>query len=147
MISSVSPLLLSSTPAVGSLCSDWDTPNSQGYGRSSNDRELGSHHISLRQGHRRGRSRVRPPCYPFAGSCTETSVISARNVIAAILKRLAHRSSNVQLYTLSLAESLEKNCTIELHREMASKAFTQGLEKLISDRVSASVLLLTAPLL
>ena len=60
-------------------------------------------------------------------------------MIAAILKRLAHRSSNVQLYTLSLAESLEKNCTVELHREMASKAFTQGLEKLISDRVSLSI--------
>ncbi|KAF8309256.1 hypothetical protein DL93DRAFT_2063140 [Clavulina sp. PMI_390] len=58
----------------------------------------------------------------------------ARNVIAAILKRLAHRTSNVQLYALSLAEALQKNCTVELHREMASKSFTQGLEKLISDR-------------
>lgn len=61
---------------------------------------------------------------------------SARNVIAAILKRLAHRTSNVQLYALSLAEALEKNCTIELHRELASKSFTQGVEKLITDRVS-----------
>jgi signal transducing adaptor molecule len=60
---------------------------------------------------------------------------SARNVVAAILKRLAHRTSNVQLYALSLAEALEKNCTIELHRELASKSFTQGLEKLITDRV------------
>lgn len=58
----------------------------------------------------------------------------ARNVIAAILKRLAHRTSNVQLYTLTLAESLTKNCGIEVHREVASRAFTQGLERLITDR-------------
>lgn len=61
---------------------------------------------------------------------------SARNVIAAVLKRLAHRNPNVQLYTLSLAESLSKNCTVELHRELASKAFTQALEKLITDRTT-----------
>ena len=61
--------------------------------------------------------------------------LSARNVIAAILKRLTHRSANVQLYTLTLAESLSKNCGLTLHREMASKAFTAGLEKLITDRV------------
>jgi len=60
---------------------------------------------------------------------------SARNVIAALLKRLAHRSPNVQLYTLSLGESLSKNCGIELHRELASRAFTGGLEKLVVDRV------------
>jgi signal transducing adaptor molecule len=59
----------------------------------------------------------------------------ARNVIAALLKRLAHRNPNVQLYALSLAESLTKNLGIELHREIASKAFTQGLEKIVTDRV------------
>lgn len=61
-------------------------------------------------------------------------VIRARNVIAAILKRLSHRNSNVQLYSLSLSESLSKNCGIELHRELASRAWTQALEKLITDR-------------
>jgi signal transducing adaptor molecule len=60
----------------------------------------------------------------------------ARNVIAAVLKRLAHRNPNVQLYALSLAESLSKNCGIELHREIASRAFTQGLEKIITDRTT-----------
>ncbi|KAK0485691.1 hypothetical protein IW261DRAFT_1548760 [Armillaria novae-zelandiae] len=60
----------------------------------------------------------------------------ARNVIAAVLKRLAHRNPNVQLYALSLSESLSKNCSIELHREIASRAFTQGLEKLITDRTT-----------
>ncbi|OAX33325.1 hypothetical protein K503DRAFT_663610, partial [Rhizopogon vinicolor AM-OR11-026] len=60
----------------------------------------------------------------------------ARNVIAALLKRLAHRSPNVQLYALSLAESLSKNCGIELHRELASRAFTGALEKLVVDRTT-----------
>ncbi|KAG7446385.1 uncharacterized protein BT62DRAFT_980645 [Guyanagaster necrorhizus] len=60
----------------------------------------------------------------------------ARNVMAAVLKRLAHRNPNVQLYALSLSESLSKNCSIELHREIASRAFTQGLEKLITDRTT-----------
>ncbi|KAG8220769.1 hypothetical protein J3R82DRAFT_2200 [Butyriboletus roseoflavus] len=55
---------------------------------------------------------------------------------AALIKRLAHRSPNVQLYSLSLAESLSKNCRIDLHRELASRAFTQALEKLISDRTT-----------
>ncbi|KZP04388.1 hypothetical protein FIBSPDRAFT_694014, partial [Athelia psychrophila] len=58
----------------------------------------------------------------------------ARNVVAAVLKRLTHRIPNVQLYALSLAESLSKNCGVQLHRELASKAFTSGLEKLITDR-------------
>jgi signal transducing adaptor molecule len=61
--------------------------------------------------------------------------LRAHNVIAAVLKRLAHRNPNVQLYALSLAEALSKNCGIELHREIASRAFTQGLEKIITDRV------------
>ncbi|KAG9309911.1 hypothetical protein JVU11DRAFT_9943 [Chiua virens] len=60
----------------------------------------------------------------------------ARNVIASVIKRLAHRSPNVQLYALSLAESLSKNCGIDLHRELASRAFTQALEKLITDRTT-----------
>ncbi|KAG8750830.1 ESCRT-0 subunit protein hse1, partial [Ceratobasidium sp. 423] len=58
----------------------------------------------------------------------------ARNVTAALLKRLTHRNANVQLYSLSVAEALSKNCDITVHREIASKAFTQGLEKLATDR-------------
>ena len=64
---------------------------------------------------------------------------SARNVIAASLKRLAHRNPNVQLYTLTLIEALSKNCGVEVHREIASRAFTQALEKLVTDRVCASL--------
>lgn len=65
---------------------------------------------------------------------------SARSTIAALLKRLAHRSPNVQLYALSLAESLSKNCGIVLHRELASRVFTQGLERLVTDRVGVQVM-------
>ncbi|KAL6306195.1 hypothetical protein BKA93DRAFT_729873 [Sparassis latifolia] len=60
----------------------------------------------------------------------------ARNVTAAVLKRLAHRSPNVQLYTLTLAEALSKNCGVEVHREIASRAFTQSLERLVTDRTT-----------
>ncbi|EPT01024.1 hypothetical protein FOMPIDRAFT_1162436 [Fomitopsis schrenkii] len=60
----------------------------------------------------------------------------ARNVVAAVLKRLAHRNPNVQLYTLTLAESLAKNSGLEVHKEIASRAFTQGLEKLVTDRTT-----------
>jgi hypothetical protein len=63
-------------------------------------------------------------------------VVRARNVIAAILKRLAHRNPNVQLYALALTESLSKNCGVLINREIASRAFTQGLDKLVTDRVS-----------
>ena len=56
-------------------------------------------------------------------------------MIAASLKRLAHRNPNVQLYTLTLVEALSKNCGIDVHREISSRAFTQGLEKLVTDRV------------
>lgn len=54
----------------------------------------------------------------------------------AILKRLNYRNANVQLYALALAEALTKNCGVELHREIASRSFTQGLEKIVMDRVN-----------
>ncbi|KAH6867742.1 hypothetical protein BKA70DRAFT_1132639 [Coprinopsis sp. MPI-PUGE-AT-0042] len=60
----------------------------------------------------------------------------SHNAVAALIKRLAHRNANVQLYALTLAEALVKNCTIVLHREISSKAFTQALEKLVTDRTA-----------
>lgn len=63
--------------------------------------------------------------------------LRAHNVIAALLKRLAHRNPNVQLYALSLADALSKNCGILVNKELASRAFTQGLEKIVMDRVSS----------
>ncbi|KAG9019198.1 ESCRT-0 subunit protein hse1 [Tulasnella sp. 427] len=67
---------------------------------------------------------------------TDEGQTGARNVIAAVLKRLTHRNPNVQLYTLGLAESLSKNCGIEVNREIASRSFTTGLERLVTDRTA-----------
>ncbi|KAF8210778.1 hypothetical protein K438DRAFT_1916531 [Mycena galopus ATCC 62051] len=65
---------------------------------------------------------------------TDEGPDGAHNVVAALLKRLTHRNPNVQLYALSLAEALSKNCGIELHRELASRAWTAGLERVVTDR-------------
>ena len=40
----------------------------------------------------------------------------------------------MQLYTLELANALSQNCGPALHRELASKAFTDALLRLASDR-------------
>ncbi|KAI5370721.1 Putative SH3 domain, VHS domain, SH3-like domain superfamily protein [Septoria linicola] len=55
---------------------------------------------------------------------------------AALIKRLAHRNANVQLYTLELANALSQNCGLPLHRELASKAFTEALLRLAGDRTT-----------
>jgi signal transducing adaptor molecule len=57
-----------------------------------------------------------------------------QQAVAALIKRLAHRNANVQLYTLELANALSQNCGAELHRELASKAFTDSLLRLAADR-------------
>ncbi len=62
--------------------------------------------------------------------------ITAHGVIAVSLKHLAHRNPNVQLYTLSLVDSLSQNCGIVVNREIASRASTPGLQKIVTDRVS-----------
>ncbi|OLL25754.1 Class E vacuolar protein-sorting machinery protein hse1 [Neolecta irregularis DAH-3] len=45
-----------------------------------------------------------------------------------------HRSANVQLYALALANALSQNCGTKIHRELASRTFTQSLSRLIGDR-------------
>ncbi|KAL1960356.1 hypothetical protein VTO42DRAFT_8316 [Malbranchea cinnamomea] len=57
-----------------------------------------------------------------------------RDAVAAMIKRLAHRNANVQLYTLELANSLSQNCGPKLHRELASRSFTDALLRLANDR-------------
>lgn len=54
--------------------------------------------------------------------------------VQATIKRLAHRNANVQLYTLELANALSQNCGKPIHRELASRAFTDALLKLANDR-------------
>ena len=51
------------------------------------------------------------------------------------MKRMIHRNANVQPYSLALVESLSKNCGKDVHSEIASRAFTQALDRLITDRV------------
>lgn len=57
-----------------------------------------------------------------------------KDAVAALIKRLAHRNANVQLYTLELANAFTQNCGRNIHREMASRAFTDALLRLAGDR-------------
>ncbi|KAF2670580.1 hypothetical protein BT63DRAFT_400871 [Microthyrium microscopicum] len=57
-----------------------------------------------------------------------------KDVVAAVIKRLGHRNANVQLYTLELANALSQNCDIKVHRELASKSFTEALLRLANER-------------
>ena len=52
-----------------------------------------------------------------------------------MIKRLAHRNANVQLYTLELANALSQNCGVAMHRELASRSFTDAMLRLAGDRV------------
>ncbi|KAI4860900.1 hypothetical protein F4820DRAFT_461351 [Hypoxylon rubiginosum] len=54
--------------------------------------------------------------------------------VQSLIKRLAHRNANVQLYTLELGNALSQNCGKNMHRELASRAFTDALLKLANDR-------------
>jgi signal transducing adaptor molecule len=58
----------------------------------------------------------------------------AKDAVAALIKRLAHRNANVQLYTLELANALSQNCGSKVHRELASRSFTEALLRLAADR-------------
>jgi signal transducing adaptor molecule len=58
------------------------------------------------------------------------------DAVAAMIKRLAHRNANVQLYTLELANALSQNCGAPMHRELASRSFTDALLRLASDRTT-----------
>ncbi|KAI9888923.1 MAG: ESCRT-0 subunit protein hse1 [Vezdaea aestivalis] len=58
----------------------------------------------------------------------------AKDTAAALIKRLAHRNANVQLYTLELANALSQNCGNKMHRELCSRAFTDALLRLAGDR-------------
>ena len=57
-----------------------------------------------------------------------------KDVVSAMIRRLAHRNANVQLYTLELANSLSQNCGIKVHRELASRSFTDAVLRLANDR-------------
>ncbi|PVI02868.1 hypothetical protein DM02DRAFT_521945 [Periconia macrospinosa] len=58
----------------------------------------------------------------------------AKDAVAAMIKRLAHRNANVQLYTLELANALSQNCGLPMHKELSSRSFTDALLRLAADR-------------
>lgn len=58
----------------------------------------------------------------------------SKEAVQALIKRLAHRNANVQLYTLEVANAVSQNCGKPMHRELASRAFTDALLKLANDR-------------
>ncbi|MCJ1259918.1 ESCRT-0 subunit protein hse1 [Lignoscripta atroalba] len=57
-----------------------------------------------------------------------------KDVVASMIRRLAHRNANVQLYTLELANALSQNCGPKIHRELASRSFTDAMLRLANDR-------------
>ncbi|KAK7398227.1 ESCRT-0 subunit protein hse1 [Neonectria punicea] len=57
-----------------------------------------------------------------------------KEVVQSMIKRLAHRNANVQLYTLELAHALSQNCGKNMCREISSRAFTDALHRLANDR-------------
>ncbi|KAF1912094.1 hypothetical protein BDU57DRAFT_560004 [Ampelomyces quisqualis] len=63
-----------------------------------------------------------------------SSDTGAKDAVAAMIKRLAHRNANVQLYTLELANALSQNCDIQMHKELASRSFTDAMLRLANDR-------------
>ncbi|KAK5946765.1 ESCRT-0 subunit protein hse1 [Knufia obscura] len=65
-----------------------------------------------------------------------TSDTGGKDAVAAMIKRLAHRNANVQLYTLELANSLSQNCGMKIHRELSSKSFTDALLRIAADRTT-----------
>ncbi|KAF2741840.1 hypothetical protein M011DRAFT_472725 [Sporormia fimetaria CBS 119925] len=64
----------------------------------------------------------------------QSSDTGAKDAVQALIKRLAHRNANVQLYTLELANALSQNCGVNLHKELASRSFTDALLRLAGDR-------------
>ncbi|KAK3682420.1 class E vacuolar protein-sorting machinery protein HSE1 [Podospora appendiculata] len=58
----------------------------------------------------------------------------SKEAVQSLIKRLAHRNANVQLYTLEVANALSQNCGKPMHRELSSRAFTDAMLKLANDR-------------
>ena len=57
----------------------------------------------------------------------------ARKCMAAIQKRVVHRNANVQLYAITLTDTLSKNCGDAIHHEIASRAFMHTLSKVVRE--------------
>ena len=62
---------------------------------------------------------------------------SARDCVKSLAKRFQHKNVNVTLYSLSLADSLVKNCGLVMHREISSRAFMDTLVQKVTLSVRA----------
>lgn len=65
---------------------------------------------------------------------SDKSASGPRDCIASLQKRLQHRSANVQLYCMTLAEALVKNCGEKVHKEVASRSFMNALAAIVQGR-------------
>ncbi|KAI1321600.1 ESCRT-0 subunit protein hse1 [Mortierella claussenii] len=61
---------------------------------------------------------------------------AGRDCLAAIQKRLNNKNANVVLYSLTLCESLAKNCGLKAQREISSRAFTALLVKILNEKTT-----------
>lgn len=61
---------------------------------------------------------------------------SGRDCLAAIQKRLTNKNANVILYSLTLCESLAKNCGLKAQREISSRAFTALLVRILNEKTT-----------
>ncbi|KAG0084783.1 ESCRT-0 subunit protein hse1 [Podila epicladia] len=61
---------------------------------------------------------------------------AGRDCLGAIQKRLANKNANVILYSLTLCESLAKNCGLKAQREISSRAFTALLVKILNEKTT-----------
>ncbi|KAF9380545.1 ESCRT-0 subunit protein hse1 [Podila verticillata] len=61
---------------------------------------------------------------------------AGRDCLGAIQKRLANKNANVVLYSLTLCESLAKNCGLKAQREISSRAFTALLVKILNEKAT-----------
>ncbi|KAG0041900.1 ESCRT-0 subunit protein hse1 [Gryganskiella cystojenkinii] len=61
---------------------------------------------------------------------------SGRDCLGAIQKRLVNKNANVILYSLTLCESLAKNCGLKAQREISSRAFTELLVKILNEKTT-----------
>ncbi|KAF9181756.1 ESCRT-0 subunit protein hse1 [Haplosporangium sp. Z 767] len=61
---------------------------------------------------------------------------SGRDCLSSIQKRLANKNANVILYSLTLCESLAKNCGLKAQREISSRAFTSLLVKILNEKAT-----------
>ncbi|GJJ68833.1 signal transducing adaptor molecule [Entomortierella parvispora] len=61
---------------------------------------------------------------------------SGRDCLGAIQKRLVNKNANVILYSLTLCESLAKNCGLKAQREISSRAFTALLVKILNEKTT-----------